>query len=200
VSQFMNRFLNQALAEEFTVGRKAIEFLAQSVSGKHGAWAAHLRLAEDESKNRDVQIDGCDPQHSPGVRLKKGLHALQDFRRVVLLALSVECELRIKTGLKNFAWDAKNLFDGWTQILQQFAIYIPDRQQLQQLHRVPSSGDFIGLLVSIGRSSAPAVLFQLVIERDPVDVKNVGSVALVPGTLLDHAQDVSALHIFKSLA
>ena len=67
VSEFMDRFFDHAPAKQFMVGRKAIEFLTKPVSRDHGAGATYLRLAENESKNRDVEIDSCNSQNSPGV-------------------------------------------------------------------------------------------------------------------------------------
>src|ERR1019366_7763067 len=134
VAEFMDRFFNHALAKQFRVGEKAVYLLAQPVHGDHGAGSTHLRLAENEGKNRDVQIDGGYAQHSPGVGGKKTLHALQDFRRVVLLPFSMERELGIQPDWEHFAGDAESFFDGGPQILQQPVIYISDRQQLQQLH------------------------------------------------------------------
>ena len=55
---------------------------------------------------------------------------MQDFRRVVLLPLSVVSELWIQPDRKHFARDAESLFNGGTQILHQPVIHIPDRQQL----------------------------------------------------------------------
>src|ERR1022692_326786 len=111
----------------------------------------------------------------------------------------MERELRIESDGKDFAGHTKNFFDGGTQILQQPVLHIPDRQQLQQFHRVPSPRDFIGLLISLTGAASPAVLLQLVIQSDAVDVENVGGVALVASAFLDHAQNVGALHILKSL-
>src|ERR1700686_1163369 len=47
VSEFMDRFFDHALAKQFMVGRKAIEFLTKPVSRDHGAGATYLRLAEN---------------------------------------------------------------------------------------------------------------------------------------------------------
>jgi hypothetical protein len=45
------------------------------------------------------------------------LHALQDFRGVVLLPVTVEGELWIQPDGQHFTGDAKSFFDGGTQIL-----------------------------------------------------------------------------------
>jgi hypothetical protein len=55
---------------------------------------------------------------------------------VVLLPLSVEGELRIQPDREHLTRDAESFFDGGAQILQQPVIHIPDRQELQQLHRI----------------------------------------------------------------
>jgi hypothetical protein len=178
----MNGFLYHALPKQFEVPWKAIEFLAQPVRREHRTRTTHLCLAEDERKNRNVQIHGSDAQHSPGVGANKGLHPLQDFQRVILLPFAMEGKPRIQSVGKHFAGNAKNSFNGGTYIYYQPFIHIPDRQQLQQLHRVPSSGDFIRLLFSIERLAGPAVFLQLVVESDPVDIKHVRSVALIAAT------------------
>jgi hypothetical protein len=59
------------------------------------------------------------------------LHALQNFRGVILLSLSVEGELRIQTDRKYSARNAKRFFNRRTKILQQPFVDIPDRQQMQ---------------------------------------------------------------------
>src|SRR5271166_4687072 len=55
-------------------------------------------------------------------------------------------------------------------------------------------------LPRLNRSARPTVLFQLVIERDSVDVQNVGGMALIASTFLHHAQDVGPLHVLQFLA
>ena len=54
---------------------------------------------------------------------------------MVLLPLAVERELRIQPHRQHFTGNTKSFFDGGTQILQQPVLHIPDRQDLQQLHR-----------------------------------------------------------------
>src|SRR5271165_5138070 len=130
----MNCFFQNALAKYSLVGRKAIKFLTQAVPGEHGAGATHLRLAKNKSKNRNVQINGPDAQDAPRVGGDQTLHTLEDFRRVILLALAVEGELGIQRIRKNLAGDAKNFFHGRTKILKQSVLHAPDRQQLQRLH------------------------------------------------------------------
>ena len=120
---------------------------------------------------------------------------------MILLAFPVEGELRIETDRKYFAPRAKNFLDGGRNILQQRIIDIPDRQQVQQFHRMPSSGDFIGLRgFRLLVAAAPAVFLQLVIQRHPIDVEHIGGMALIAATFLDHPEDVCALDILKCLA
>ncbi len=76
---------------------------------------------------------------------------------MILLPLAMEGKLWIQSVGKHFAGDAKNCFHGVTHVYYQSLIHIPDRQQLQQFHRLPSSGDFIGFLISIERRASPAV-------------------------------------------
>src|ERR1035441_1618170 len=50
------------------------------------------------------------------------------------------------------------------------------------------------------RSPRPSILLQLVIESDTVDVEYLRGAALIASTILQHPQDVYALHIFQCLA
>src|SRR5215467_3091722 len=43
----------------------------------------------------------------------------------------------------------------------------------------------------------PAVLFQLVMQGDAVDIENFGSARLVPVALFEHVQDVRFFHLFE---
>src|SRR5579862_791771 len=83
-----------------------------------------------------------------------------------------------------------------TQVFQQPVFNVPDWQQLQQLHRMPSSGNFIGLQ----RSATPAIFLQLVIKRDAINIEYVGRMALIASAVREHTQDMSALNIFQRLA
>src|SRR5208282_1695687 len=50
------------------------------------------------------------------------------------------------------------------------------------------------------RSAGPAVLLQLVIESDPVDVEHFRGVTLIASTFLQHPQDVGTFHVLQLLA
>lgn len=191
VPYFMNRFLYYAIAKEFMIGWKTIELLPQPMCREQGAGTTHLRFAENKSENRNIKIDGRNAQHSPGIGGYELLHAMEDFRGVILLPLPVKGELRVETDRKYSAWRAKKFLDGRRKILQQRILHIPDRQQVQELHRMPSSSDFIGLrwirfLVAIRRRAAPAVFLQLVIQRDSIDVEHIRCMALIASALLNH--------------
>ena len=105
---------------------------------------------------------------------------------MILLALTVKRKFRIEANRKDLARDGKTFFDGGTHILQQPVVHIPDRQQLQQLHGVPLSGDGVGFFISIERRASPAIFLQLVIERDPVDIEYVRGVALIAAAFLHY--------------
>ena len=81
-------------------------------------WATHLGLAENKSENRDVEIDRADAEHSPRFGGQKALHALQDFRRVILLPLPVERKLRIQMNREHLTGDAKAFFEDRAQVPQ----------------------------------------------------------------------------------
>jgi hypothetical protein len=94
-----------------------------------------LRFTENEGENRDVEIDRYYSQHSPGIGGKKTLHTMQDFRRMVLLPLSVVGKIGIQPDREYFAGDAKSILNDRAEIVQQPVIDVPDRQQLYQLHQ-----------------------------------------------------------------
>src|SRR5271166_129116 len=54
--------------------------------------------------------------------------------------------------------------------------------------------------VGLDRSASPAVLLQLVIKRDPVNIEDLRRMALIASAFLDHPQDVGALHFLQLLA
>ena len=64
------------------------------------------------------------------------LHGLQKFRRVILLALGVEGELRIEPRTRDAAGHVEGIGERWSHILQQPHVEISDRQQFEHLHRV----------------------------------------------------------------
>src|SRR5271157_3507261 len=52
----------------------------------------------------------------------------------------------------------------------------------------------------LNRGASPAILLQLVIESDPVDVEDLRGMTLIASTFLYHPQDVGPLHVLQLLA
>jgi hypothetical protein len=69
---------------------------------------------------------------------------MKDLRRVVLLPLAVEGELRLQSKREYFTGDAKGFFEDGAQILEQPVIHVPDRQEMQ-LHGAVLEFSFVGL-------------------------------------------------------
>src|ERR1700722_16880693 len=164
----------------------------------HRARTTHLSFAENERENRNIQVDHPNSQDSPSIGSYKILHALQKFRRMILLPLAMKGKLRIQLSWNNLTGNAKNLFHDRAKIRQKPVIHVSDWQQVQSFHRLPSSRKFFGLLLSV--HPRPSVFLQLVVQRDPVDVERFCSTALVTPTLLDHAQDVRTFDVSQGFA
>src|SRR6516164_9783878 len=133
-------FLPQSFLQDFGVWGKPIELLPQAMCGYHSAGPANLRLAENEGKNRDIEIDHGDAQNAPRVPGHVLLHALENLRRVILLALAVISELGIEAHRDDLTRHGKGVYHGRRQVVQQAAIELSERQQLEKLHRVPTVG------------------------------------------------------------
>src|SRR5689334_951533 len=101
VSQLVNTLFQQALAEQRIIAIKAIELLAQAVRGDDGARPAQLGLAEDVFQNWNIEVEVSDGKQPPDLWRHHRLHALQEFGRVILLALHMIGRSRIKLLRKN---------------------------------------------------------------------------------------------------
>ena len=68
VTQFMDGFFEQSLAEQVMVAIEAVELLVQTMGGDNGATASHLGLAENVFQDGYVQVNVCHAQQAPILR------------------------------------------------------------------------------------------------------------------------------------
>ena len=118
MSKLVNRFFQNPLSQQRIIVWQAIEFLAQSIGRHDRAGATHLRLAEYIFENRDIKINLGHPKNPPILRLHQSLHALQDLRRMKLLALGMIRGRRIERHRQYFATDRKPLRNRSAELLQ----------------------------------------------------------------------------------
>ncbi len=111
--------------------------------------------------------------------------ACKNFRRVVLLAFAVKSERGIHAARTPSRRERAGSGQRRTKIEQQSSH--PDSRS--EAVRAPSS-DFNYRL-------APAVLLDLVMQRNPVDIENLRGARLVPTGLLEHVQDVSFFDVLE---
>ena len=136
VSDFVNRFLDEAIHKKAGVGWQAVELLLQTVERDDRAGAAHLRFAENKGENGDIEVGAGYPEHAPGAIVGIALHALQKLGGMVLATLGMKGELRIEPCLPNAARDAEGVSERGSQGVQQPRIEISDREQIEHLrHR-----------------------------------------------------------------
>src|SRR6266567_7127039 len=70
----------------------------------------------------------------------------------------------------------------------------------RQLHRIELGKGYRWSVARFNRNTRPAVALELVVERDAVDVENLGSAALVASTFFENMQDVSPLDFVQTFA
>src|SRR5581483_9381624 len=136
VADLVDALFQQAFAKRVAVRWQTVEFLAQPVQGNQSAGTTHLGLSKDKGQYGYVKIDGGNPEQTPAMVAKVALHLLQQFRGVILLALAMERDLRVKRAGNHFARNAKGVCQRGPQLHEQTRVQIPNRQQLQNLHRV----------------------------------------------------------------
>ena len=119
VTQLVNGFLEEALAEKGIVAVEAVELLPQAIGGDDGAGSAHLGFPENVFQDRDIEVDIGDGEETPGVWTDQTLHTLQNFRRMILLAFGVIGRRGIEDDGENFAGNVESPGNGGTQVLQQ---------------------------------------------------------------------------------
>src|SRR4029077_11675334 len=85
VPYFMNGFFNETSAKHGIVTIKPVELLPQPMHGNYGARTAHLGFSKNVFQDGDVKIDIRNREEPPVLRTNERLHALKNFRRVILL-------------------------------------------------------------------------------------------------------------------
>src|SRR5438270_10066991 len=103
VPQLVDRLLDEAIAFEHWVRGQSIKLLPQTMERHHRARSADLSFAEYVCQNRNVEVHAGDAEQPPGVLRARSPHALQDFRRMVLLALSVESKFLLQRWWQTLA-------------------------------------------------------------------------------------------------
>jgi hypothetical protein len=139
VTEFVNGFFEQSLAEQGVVEVEAVELLAQTVERNDGAGASQLRFAENVFQDWDVKIDRGDADDPPEFRAHQGLHALQQFRRVILLALNVVRRGGVELDGENLGPHSETPCNASAQVLKQGGLQFSDRQQVHHIHFEPDS-------------------------------------------------------------
>lgn len=114
VPELMDGFFRKAFNQQFGTAR-----LGQPVVRNHRAVSFQLRLAKDERQHRDKQIDGRDAQHT--VLRRRIAEPLQERGGIVLIAIGIECEMRIQP----FIFDVARNFESAREIASQAAEQIP---------------------------------------------------------------------------
>ncbi len=118
MAQLVDGFLQQTLIEQFNIWTKAVELLAEAVKRDQCAGAAHLGFAENVLQNWNVEIDTSNAQQAPILGMYKGLHAFQDFGRVILQSFGVVGRGGIQLRWEDFAVKRKTSGDGSAQSLE----------------------------------------------------------------------------------
>ena len=77
VTDFVHRFLNQALSENPRIMGQPVKLLREPVKRNYGTGAAHLRLAENKRQNGNVEVDGGDAKYTPRAIGRVPLHSLE---------------------------------------------------------------------------------------------------------------------------
>src|ERR1700758_1144915 len=85
----MDGFLDQALAEQGVIPVEAVEFLAEAVERNQSTRASHLCLPENIFQDGDIEIDAGDAEKPPVPWTHQSPHALENFRRMILLPLNM---------------------------------------------------------------------------------------------------------------
>src|ERR1700756_220147 len=89
MTKFVHGLFQESLAKQIIIAVKAVELLTQPMNRNDGAGPPDLGFSENVFKDRDVKIDVGNREETPFLRPHQRLHALQDFRGMILLALGV---------------------------------------------------------------------------------------------------------------
>ena len=124
VAQFVERFLEQAVAEFGLVGGVAIELLAEPVGGDQGAGAAQLGFAEDKREDRDEKIVRADAERGLG-------QGRENPRRVVLGPLRRPGKARVEGHRLDEAGNAQDARETCGQRVEAFERLRADGQDAE---------------------------------------------------------------------
>ncbi len=136
VSDFVHRFFNQAICQNPRIMGQPVKLLREPVERNYCTWAAHLRLAEHERLNGNVEVDGGDAEYPPRAIGGVPLHGLEQFRGMVLPALRMKGKSRVEAPLQNAARDAEGIRERGRYSPEQPRVEVSDRQQVEHLHCV----------------------------------------------------------------
>ncbi len=68
VSQLVQHFFDDALAQQVFIGGKAVKLLAQTAERDDGNGTVEMRLSKEESEHRNRQVHVGDAEHADGIR------------------------------------------------------------------------------------------------------------------------------------
>src|SRR5579864_756581 len=134
VPEFVDGFFQQPLTQQGVILIQTVKLLPQPECRHDCARPAHLRLAENIFKNRDIKIDLGHGEKAPVSWPNQVLHALQDFRRVKLLALGMIARSWVQRERENFAANQQSLRNGVAQVVEQSRGNFADREQMNEIH------------------------------------------------------------------
>jgi hypothetical protein len=76
VTDLVQRFFQQTLAEKDSIRRKSVEFLPQPVRGHNSAGTPELGFTKHKREDRDVQVQRSDTEEASlrGLRIHREIH------------------------------------------------------------------------------------------------------------------------------
>jgi hypothetical protein len=101
VAQFMDGFLEEALLQKLRIIGQTVEFVIQAIRTDNRASAVQSRLAENECKDGNEQVEPRNAEHlgcSPGVVL---FQLLNNRGRIVLVPVKIKEGMGIELALRN---------------------------------------------------------------------------------------------------
>ena len=142
VTEFVDGFFEEAMAEQGVVAIEAVELLVEAVGGDDGAGTSHLSFAEDVFQDGDVEIEVSDGKDAPILRADQRLHSLNDFGGMILLALGMVDLRRIECGGEDVAGHVQAARDGDAEVVEKRGIDFTDRKQVYEIHCERSTSFF----------------------------------------------------------
>lgn len=175
VPEFVNDLLFESSEVKIFIWLQTVKRICQTSRRHDGGNAVQLGLSEDECEDGDEEVDSYDG-YPFLVRLAVHIEELnQQRRRIVLAPGSVESPVEVEGGRSHVRPKAKHLTDYLREILQPIILQLRGVQDVY-------GGGHAGIL-SCARF-LQSVLFDFVVERDPIDLKDFRGSGDVPAVLL----------------